>query len=38
MMSNIVGEGALDVEIGSPVTMCFEERGDAKVPQFQLAK
>lgn len=38
MMSNIVGDEALDVEIGSPVTLCFETRGDSKVPQFKLAK
>jgi uncharacterized OB-fold protein len=36
MMSNIVGEDALKVEIGEPVTVVFEPRGPdgAKVPQF----
>ena len=38
MMTNIVGEGALDVQIGDPVTVCFEDRGDSKLPQFQLAR
>ena len=38
MLCNIVGDGALDVEIGSPVTLCFEERGDVKVPQFCLGR
>ena len=39
MMTNIVGDGALDVEIGEPVTVTFEARGDegAKVPQFRRA-
>jgi len=37
MMANVIGDGALEVEIGSPVTVCFEKRGDAKVPQFQRA-
>lgn len=37
MMTNIVGDGALDVEIGEPVTVTFEARGGdgAKVPQFR---
>lgn len=34
MMTNIVGEGALEVAVGDPVTLCFEERGEAKLPQF----
>lgn len=38
MMSNILGDGALDVKIGDAVSVLFEDRGDgAKVPQFQLA-
>ncbi len=37
IMTNIVGDKALDVEIGASVTLCFEDRGEAKVPQFQLA-
>lgn len=39
MMTNIVGDGALDVEIGEPVAVTFEARGDegAKVPQFRRA-
>ena len=37
MMTNIVGDGALGVEIGEPVVVTFEARGDegAKVPQFR---
>lgn len=35
MMSNIVGDGALEVRIGEAVRVCFEDRGDgAKIPQF----
>ena len=37
MMTNIVGDGALDVAIGDPVDLCFEDRGDTCVPQFRLA-
>ena len=37
MMTNIVGDDALDVEIGDAVTVAFEARGNdgAKVPQFR---
>jgi len=37
MMSNILGEDALEVAIGDPVEVCFEERGEEgfKVPQFR---
>ncbi|TMS58271.1 Zn-ribbon domain-containing OB-fold protein [Imbroritus primus] len=36
MMTNIVGEGALDTRIGDAVTVCFEACADgAKLPQFQ---
>ena len=37
MMTNIVGEDALDVEIGDAVAVTFEARGGdgAKVPQFR---
>ena len=35
MMTNIVGTGALDVAIGDAVEVCFEDRGNARVPQFQ---
>lgn len=38
MMTNIVGEGALEVEIGDRVTLEFEERGDAKLPQFSIER
>lgn len=35
MMTNILGEDALDARIGDAVEVCFEVRGDgAKVPQF----
>ncbi|MBN8963468.1 MAG: Zn-ribbon domain-containing OB-fold protein [Rhizobiales bacterium] len=38
MMSNIVGPDALDIAIGDAVTLEFEERGDAKLPQFARAR
>lgn len=40
MMTNIVGEDALEVEIDDAVEVCFEARGTdgAKVPQFRRAK
>ncbi|WP_454693433.1 Zn-ribbon domain-containing OB-fold protein [Achromobacter aegrifaciens] len=38
MMSNIVGDDAMEVQIGDPVRVCFEERENgARVPQFQRA-
>jgi uncharacterized protein len=38
MMSNILGDDALEVRIGDPVTVLFEERGEGtKVPQFRRA-
>ena len=37
MMTNIVGDGACQVAIGSEVEVCFEDRGEAKLPQFRLA-
>jgi uncharacterized OB-fold protein len=41
MMTNIVGQDALETRIGDQVKVCFEARGPAaKVPQFvrHLAK
>lgn len=38
MMSNIIGPDALDIAIGDAVTLEFEERGDAKLPQFARAR
>ena len=39
MMTNILGDDALEVAIGDAVEVCFEPRGDAgaKVPQFRRA-
>lgn len=35
MMANILGEDALETEIGDPVEVCFEARAEgAKIPQF----
>ena len=35
IMANILGDNALETQIGDEVGLCFEEReGDAKVPQF----
>ena len=40
MMTNIVGEDALEVALDDSVEVCFEDRGTkgAKVPQFRRAK
>lgn len=39
MMSNIVGDDALQTRIGDPVAVCFEDRGDgAKLPQFARSR
>lgn len=36
MMSNILGEDALETRVGDAVEVCFEEcEGGAKLPQFQ---
>ena len=35
MMANIVGDDALDVHIGDPVVLVFEDRQGINVPQFQ---
>ncbi|WP_042883292.1 Zn-ribbon domain-containing OB-fold protein [Cupriavidus necator] len=36
MMANILGEDALGVAVGDPVTVTFEDRGDgALIPQFE---
>jgi uncharacterized OB-fold protein len=36
MMSNIVGDDALETRIGDSVRVCFEDRGGgAKIPQFR---
>jgi len=36
MMTNIVGEGALEVSIGDALELTFEERGEGhKLPQFR---
>ena len=35
MMANIVGKDALQVEIGEPVELCFERRGEYRLPQFR---
>ena len=39
MYTNIVGEAALDVAIGDPVQVTFDDRGEGCiVPQFTLAR
>lgn len=36
MMANILGDDALDVAIGDPVKLTFEDRGDgSQLPQFE---
>jgi uncharacterized OB-fold protein len=34
MMTNIVGDNALDTKIGDRVTIDFEKRGEQNIPQF----
>lgn len=38
MPANIVGDDALTAEIGAPVELTFEDRGEARLPQFRLAR
>jgi len=38
MPTALIGDDALSVAIGDPVTMTFEERGEEKLAVFQLAK
>ena len=38
MMANIVGSDALDVRIGDKLQLCFERRGEYRLPQFQRAR
>ncbi len=38
MMANITGDGALDAKIDDAVEVCFEPRGNTKVPQFRRVK
>ena len=35
VMANIIGDGALATAVGDRVTVCYEDRGDWKVPQFR---
>ncbi len=35
IMTNIIGESALKVAIGDAVAICFEDRGNLRIPQFQ---
>jgi uncharacterized protein len=38
MLTNIVGDDALNTQVGSAVEVRFEDRADLKLPQFALAK
>jgi len=38
LMTNIVGDGALQAKIGDRVRVCFEKRGEHAVPQFELVR
>jgi uncharacterized OB-fold protein len=38
MMANIVGEDAFSVAIGDRVRVCFEQRGERRLPQFMRAQ
>ena len=37
MIANVVGEGALDIQINDCVKLVFESRGEYKLPQFEKA-
>jgi uncharacterized protein len=37
MITNLVGEGALDARIGDKVEVCFEPRANGALPQFKLS-
>lgn len=37
MITNLIGDGALDARIGDLVEVCFEQRPNGTLPQFQLA-
>jgi len=38
MITNLVGEGALNAQIGDKVNVCFEQRPNGALPQFQLVE
>jgi uncharacterized OB-fold protein len=38
MMANIVGDDALGVALGERVSVCFENRGGAALPQFRRSR
>ena len=38
MLANIVGDDALGVEIGEVVALCFEPRGEQRLPQCQQCR
>jgi uncharacterized OB-fold protein len=38
MITNLIGDGALDAQIGDKVVVCFEPRPNGALPQFQLAE
>jgi uncharacterized OB-fold protein len=38
MLTNIVGDDALDARVGTSVQVCFEQRGEYQLPQFSLRK
>lgn len=38
MLTNIVGDDALDARVGTSVQVCFEQRGKYQLPQFSLRK
>jgi hypothetical protein len=39
LISNVIGDGGLDVKVSDPVEVVYERiSGDAALPQFRLAK
>jgi uncharacterized OB-fold protein len=37
MITNLIGEGALEARIGDKVEICFDQRPNGALPQFRLA-
>jgi uncharacterized OB-fold protein len=38
LLTNIVGADASDLEVGTPLEVTFEPRGDTALPQFRPAR
>jgi uncharacterized protein len=38
MITNLIGDGALEAQIGDKVVVCFEQRSNGALPQFKLSE